>query len=69
MYLLQPDGNPATEPIRFKGLDADRWYRVTFEDGSHPTSVMSGRALMENGLQVLLDGPEASELIFFEAAE
>ena len=41
---------------------------VRFEDGSQPSSVRSGAELMDQGLRVTLNGPEASELVFFEVA-
>jgi len=68
VYLFQPSSETATEAIRFKGLDADRMYRVTFEDGTHPPSVKSAAELMDKGLQVTLEGEEVSELVFFEVA-
>jgi hypothetical protein len=68
VYLFKPSQGPATETIRFKGLDARQRYRVEFEDGSHPSSVRSGEELMERGLAVTLEGDEVSELVFFERA-
>ena len=66
VYLFQSATPATTEPIRFKGLDAQRMYRVSFEDGTHPSSVKSAAELLEQGLAVKLAGEEASELIFFE---
>jgi hypothetical protein len=68
VYLFKPAAEPATETVRFKGLDAKAKYRLTFEDGSEPPSVRSGAELMEKGLRLTLRGPEASELVFFEVA-
>jgi hypothetical protein len=68
IYLFQPSKQAGAEPIRLKGLDAKRMYRVSFEDGTHPPSVKSGAELMDKGLQVTLEGGEVSELIFFETA-
>jgi len=68
VYVFQPSNGTATEPIRFKGLDSKRMYRVSFEDGTHPSSVKSAAELMDKGLQVRLKGKEASELVFFEVA-
>ena len=67
VYLFKPSPEPATESIRFKGLDAKAMYRVSFEDGTQPPSVKSAAELMDPGLTVTLQGEEASELIFFEA--
>jgi hypothetical protein len=66
VYLFQPATQATLEPIRFKGLDAQRMYRVSFEDGTHPSSVKSAAELMDQGLTVRLEGEEVSELIFFE---
>jgi alpha-galactosidase len=68
VYLFQPSNETATEVIRFKGLDAERMYRISFEDGSHPPSVKSAAELMDKGLRVTLEGAEVSELVFFEVA-
>jgi alpha-galactosidase len=67
VYLFQPSDEPTPQPIRLKGLEPQRSYRITFEDGTHPTSVQSAAELMEQGLPVKLQGDEISELIFFEA--
>jgi len=68
VYLFQPSPEPATDVIRFKGLDSNQVYRVTCEDGTQPPSVRSGADLMEKGLPVTLSGQEVSELIFLEVA-
>jgi hypothetical protein len=69
VYLFQPGADNALDPIRLKGLDAAGLYRVSFEDGTQPTTVKSGQELMDEGLHVALAGPKASELIFIEVAE
>jgi hypothetical protein len=66
LCLFQPSTEAAAKPVRFRGLDGDRQYRLTFEDGTHPTTVKSGEELMKEGLQVVLQGAEVSELVFFE---
>ena len=53
--LFQPSSEAATEAIRFKGLDAEQTYRLTFEDGAHPSTVKSAVELMGKGLQVRLE--------------
>lgn len=68
VYLFQPSPKDPTEPVRFKGLDAKRMYRLHFEDGTSPPTVKSGAELMDKGLPVTLSGEEMSELIFFEVA-
>ncbi|MHB8897884.1 MAG: LamG-like jellyroll fold domain-containing protein [Thermoguttaceae bacterium] len=67
LYVFQPSSASPADPIRFRGVQADRSYRVTFEDGTRPSSVISGRVLLDGGLEVPLDGDESSELVFFEA--
>ncbi len=68
VYVFQPSDEVQAKPIRLKGLDPKSMYRVSFEDGSHPTSVKSAAELMDRGLLVRLEGKEVSELIFFETA-
>jgi len=66
VYLFQPSNETTTETIRLRGLDPKRKYRMSFEDGTHPSSIKSAAELMEKGLPVKLQGEEVSELIFFE---
>jgi hypothetical protein len=66
IYLFKPSDKTEAKPIRFRGLDAKRKYRVTFADGAHRPSVRSGAELMGKGLGVTLKGTGVSELIFFE---
>lgn len=69
VYVFKPAATPAAETVRFKGLDTKQKYRLRFEDGSQPSSVRSGAELMDQGLRMTLEGPEASELVFFEVAQ
>jgi alpha-galactosidase len=69
VYLFKPSNESQTQPIRFKGLDRQEMYRLTFEDGSQLSSVHSAAELMDQGLPVTLDGAEVSELVFFEIAQ
>ena len=69
LCLFQPSKQCVNEPIRLKGLNADRQYRLTSEDGSNPSCAMTGRTLMEEGLTVLLEGDQVSEWVFLEATE
>ncbi len=68
-YVFKPSPTQSTETIRFKGLDASRKYRLSFEDGTQPASVRSGAELMNQGLSLTLAGDEASELVFIEFAQ
>jgi len=67
-YLFKPSDEATTARIRLKGLDRERTYRLSFEDGTHPSSVRSAAELMDTGLSVTLEGKEVSELVFFEIA-
>ncbi|MDR3774481.1 MAG: alpha-galactosidase [Terracidiphilus sp.] len=51
-----------------EGLDADKSYRLRFEDGGAPDREATGKALMESGLLVHLSDPLSSELVFLEDA-
>jgi len=68
VFLFQPADDVAVEPVRLKGLDAQRMYRVSFDGGTHPDSVKSGAELMQPGLEVHAVPTKGarSELIFFE---
>ena len=69
VYLFKPAAEPATEKIRFRGLDPLKTYRLVFADGSNPAQTLSGKLLLDQGIVVRLDGAEASELVLFEAVE
>jgi len=51
-----------THAFRLKGLDPVSSYRVACEDASSPPVVMTGRALMDAGVKVILSEPDSSEL-------
>jgi hypothetical protein len=68
VYVFKPSAEPATETIRFKGLDAKQRYRVSFEDGTQPSSIRTGAELMDQGLRMTLSGAGVSELVFLEIA-
>jgi alpha-galactosidase len=48
------------------GLDAASEYRLRFHDRSTPDRVVTGRELMQHGLEVALSDPNSSDLIFIE---
>jgi hypothetical protein len=65
LYVFR--GSASDEPVhRFHlaGLRPDERYTLHFHDGA-TTRVVTGRALMEQGLEVSLPAPLSSELIFF----
>jgi alpha-galactosidase len=49
-----------------RGLDMSRRYRVTFDNLGQST-VVDGYALVEQGIQIRLEGALTSELLIFEA--
>ena len=50
------------------GLQPSSHYRLHFEDGTSPDTVITGRELMSKGVRVHLANPQSSELIFLEAS-
>jgi alpha-galactosidase len=66
IYLFKPGGEGMTQFVRLKGLNARETYRLTFVDGSNPSSVKTGAELVTEGLPVTLGAGELSELVFFE---
>lgn len=63
VYLFQPTTNDK-KPIKLKGLDPVANYKLEFEDGSNPSTTMSGAELMQTGIVINLEGSESSELMF-----
>jgi alpha-galactosidase len=59
-------GTAAENQHRFllKGLDPRARYRLVGEDGSSPSTVMTGQALTETGVLLRLSEPESSELVY-----
>jgi hypothetical protein len=56
--------NEAEHRFVLGGLDAEKRYRLCFEDGSAPDREVTGKELMGSGLVVHLRVPLSSELIF-----
>ncbi len=69
VFLFKPSSEIATQRIQFRGLDEKRMVRLHFEDGSHPVTVKPAAELMNEGLQLILQGEETSELVFFEVEQ
>ncbi|NUN51309.1 MAG: alpha-galactosidase [Planctomycetaceae bacterium] len=67
VYLFKPFSEPDAETIRLKGLEARQEYCLVLQDGSQPASVRSGAELMDQGIKVVLEGKEVSELVFLDA--
>jgi Melibiase/Glycosyl hydrolase family 36 C-terminal domain len=56
-----------THRFRWRGLNPERRYRLTFQDqGTAANLVLTGRLLMQEGVEVTLPLPLSSELIFLE---
>jgi hypothetical protein len=58
-----------THGFRLQGLKPASRYRLKFEDaGAAANLVLTGQVLMQAGVEVTLESPLSSELIFFEEA-
>ncbi len=68
VYVFKPGSSTDTHAIKLKGLEAGRDYRLTFEDGSNQAVVVSGEALMRDGVSMTLRGALISELVWIERA-
>ena len=56
-----------THRFRWRGLNPERRYRLKFQDqGAAANLVLTGRSLMQEGVEVTLPLPLSSELIFLE---
>jgi alpha-galactosidase len=69
VYIFKPNNSINTQAIKLQGLDADRLYHLSFEDGSNPEVFLSGAELMSTGINVTLYGTYNSELMFIEVPE
>ena len=67
VFLFNPGAGASTQTIRLRGLDPQRAYRLTFEDGTNPTIVKTGQELLRSGHAVTLRNGEMSELMLIEA--
>jgi len=66
VYIFKPAAGTDAMTIKLRGVDPDKTYRVTFEDGSNPAVEKTGSELA-NGIEVVLKGAPVSELLFLEA--
>jgi hypothetical protein len=63
-------GTSPDEPVHvFKvaGLSANEKYKIRFQDGTSPGATIAGQELLDRGLEVHLEIPNSSELVFIEA--
>lgn len=64
IFAFKPSEEAGTECLLYpRGLDGDRRYRITFEDGTSEEAVRTGREIMKSGLTVRIEGV-GSELIW-----
>jgi alpha-galactosidase len=56
-----------THSFKLKGLDGEKRYEVSYEDGTRKPVTLSGQELMQQGIGVILPGRESSELVFFKS--
>jgi alpha-galactosidase len=62
------DPTEARHQFRLGGLDPARTYKLSFQDETEPDMQISGAQLVQAGLEVNLQHPLSSELIFIEEA-
>jgi len=60
--------NEERHVFTLSGLDSAKFYKVHFQDGTAPDAQVAGRLLVQQGLEVHLEHPLSSELIFLEEA-
>ncbi|MBI4585946.1 MAG: alpha-galactosidase [Planctomycetes bacterium] len=68
MVVSYPKNQSLTYLFRPRGLDAQKKYKVTF-DNTSMTELFAGSSLMREGLVLKLAAEPASELLLFEAQE
>ncbi len=66
VYIFKPNSTINAQRIKLKGLNPKFTYKLTFEDGTNASSVLSGDTLMKSGVNVSLNGTFISELMFIE---
>lgn len=66
VYIFKPKSGVESQMIKVRGLDPKVRYRLTFEDGSNPGTVLPGESLLSKGVLVHLQGTNVSELMFVQ---
>ena len=66
VFLFKGSTTESTNKIKLKGLESSHSYTLTFQDCSNPVITKSGAELMNDGINVILDGVFLSELIWIE---
>jgi hypothetical protein len=67
-FIFRPQSDEARQTVKLKGLEAGTRYAVWSEDGSIQPGEMTGRKLMETGLDIHLPSPLGSDLILIQDA-
>ena len=68
VYVFRPNSERAEQVLYLQGLDPAGSYRIASEDGSLSEKVLSGAALMDDGIVLTLPGKFTSDLLFVETA-
>ena len=68
LYAFRGTGDLPENRFRLLGLDPDSRYRLKFQDHPALNRELTGAVLMQTGVDVRLDLPLSSELIFFDEA-
>ena len=66
VYIFKPDNDQKMKNVKLRGLDPNYNYQLEFEDGTNPDVVLTGKDLMNTGVNVSLQGKFISELLFIE---
>ncbi len=68
LFAFRGSTAEGSHTFALKGLDPAARYRLTFEDGSAAQRTVTGKGLMDRGLEVRLGEPESSEIVLLEQA-
>jgi hypothetical protein len=66
VFAFRGTGDDKESRFICKGLERDLRYKITFEDGTGQTAVRTGADLMTAGIEVRLNAPQTSELVYLE---
>jgi hypothetical protein len=66
VYVFKPGPDPDRHTIKLKGLEADRSYRLSYQDGSNAAEIHPGAELMHEGFAMTLRGALVSELVWIQ---
>jgi alpha-galactosidase len=66
VYAFRPNSERARQVVYLQGLEPAKSYRIRGEDGSMAEAVLSGAALMDDGIALTLPRRFTSDLIYVE---